>query len=351
MSFKLFTIVGARPQFVKAAAISRALKNYPQISEVIFHTGQHFDANMSDIFFEELGIPAPKHNLGIGGGPQGQMTGRMLEKLEAAMLEEAPDVVLIYGDTNSTLAGALAAVKLHIPVVHIEAGLRSFNKKMPEEVNRIVADSVSSLLLCPTDLAIENLRNEGVKEKCLQVGDVMYDATLYAKEFGPKFAKVFENADLPKSGFTLCTLHRAENTDNEARFANIIEYVVVQSKKQKVVLPAHPRIRERLKAIIGNDENFVLIDPVGYFDMHALLAACADVMTDSGGLQKEAYFHSKPCVTMRDETEWVETIDAGWNRLWITPEYKQPRNNIKDYGDGKAAQKCINAFIEHFNIR
>ncbi|MBN8647340.1 MAG: UDP-N-acetylglucosamine 2-epimerase (non-hydrolyzing) [Caulobacterales bacterium] len=345
MSFKLLTIVGARPQFIKAAAVSRVLKKFPNIEETIVHTGQHFDANMSDIFFEELNIPIPKHNLGVGGGPQGQMTGRMLEKLETTMIEEKPDAVLIYGDTNSTLAGALAAAKLHIPIVHIEAGLRSFNKRMPEEINRIVADSVSSLLLCPTNSAIDNLKNEGVNAKYLKVGDVMFDATIYAKEFGAKFANVFANQEIPKSGFTLCTLHRAENTDDEKRFLEIIDYIIEKSKAQKIVWPVHPRIRNRIKEIVGTDNNVILIDPVGYFDMHALLAACTDVMTDSGGLQKEAYFHEKLCVTIRDETEWVETINSGWNRLWTMPEFKSPRTKIPDYGDGNSAQKCVEEII------
>jgi UDP-GlcNAc3NAcA epimerase len=350
MAFSLFTIVGARPQFVKAAAISRALRDTPVIAERIVHTGQHYDANMSDVFFDELEIPHPARHLGIGGGGHGQMTGRMLEGLETAMIEDKPDAVLIYGDTNSTLAGALAAAKLNIPVIHIEAGLRSFNRRMPEEINRVMADHVSTLLVCPTAAAVTNLANEGITKGVVMAGDVMADATLFAIEKAKSGNNAVANLGLSAGSFVLCTLHRAENTDDPARFEAILAYVVKAAAGRKVVLPVHPRIRERLAARTAEFPTIVMIDPVGYFDMHALLAACGEVLTDSGGLQKEAYFHRKPCVTLRDETEWVETIAAGWNRLWTTDHYVTPQTEIADYGNGDAAKRTIDAILDAFGL-
>jgi UDP-GlcNAc3NAcA epimerase len=350
MTFSLFTIVGARPQFVKAAAISRALRDVPAIAERIIHTGQHYDANMSDIFFDELEIPHPARHLGVGGGSHGQMTGRMLEGLEAAMIEDKPDAVLIYGDTNSTLAGALAAAKLSIPVIHVEAGLRSFNRAMPEEINRIMADHVSTMLVCPTASAVANLANEGITKGVVMTGDVMADATLFAIEKAKSGTTIVADMGLTAGEFVMCTLHRQENTDDEARFESILKYVVNAAAGRKIVLPVHPRIRARLSARSGEFPGIIMIDPVGYFDMHALLAACGEVLTDSGGLQKEAYFHRKPCVTLRDETEWVETISAGWNRLWTVPDYVTPRVDIADYGTGDAAVRTVGAIVDAFGL-
>jgi UDP-GlcNAc3NAcA epimerase len=350
MSFQLFTIVGARPQFVKAAAISRALRKVPSISERIIHTGQHYDANMSDVFFDELEIPPPARHLGLGGGPQGQMTGRMLEGLEAAMLVDKPDAVLVYGDTNSTLAGALAAAKLNIPIIHVEAGLRSFNRRMPEEVNRVMADHVSTLLVCPTQTSVANLAREGITNGVTLAGDVMADATMFAIEKAKSGNTILAELGLKEDGFALCTLHRQENTDNEARFEELLTYVGEASRGQIIVLPVHPRIRARLTPRKSEFPNIMMIDPVGYFDMHALIAGCSVVLTDSGGLQKEAYFHRKPCVTLRDETEWVETIHAGWNRLWTVKDYASPKTEIADYGNGDAAERTVGAIVDTFDL-
>ena len=338
MTVRILSVVGARPQFIKAAAVSRVFLEAPDFEEVLVHTGQHFDDNMSAVFFEELAIPEPAHNLDIHGGSHGQMTGRMLEALEAVIEREKPGSVLVYGDTNSTLAGALAAAKLHIPVVHVEAGLRSFNRRMPEEINRVMADHLSAVLLCPTREAITNLANEGVTEGVHQVGDVMYDATLFAKAAAEKSMEVLERLGLERDGYSLCTVHRAENTDDGARFRRVMEFLEAAAEIGPVVFPIHPRTRQTLKRNDLTPKGIKLIDPVGYFDMHRLLSGATQVFTDSGGLQKEAYFHRVPCVTLRDETEWVETVDAGWNRLWTSDTYR-PRTEISDYGDGAAAQK------------
>jgi UDP-GlcNAc3NAcA epimerase len=350
VTFSLLTVVGARPQFVKAAAISRALRAVPEISEQIVHTGQHYDANMSDIFFDELEIPPPALHLGVGGGGHGQMTGRMLESLEKAILDTKPDGVLVYGDTNSTLAGALAAAKLDIPVIHVEAGLRSFNRRMPEEINRVMADHISTLLVCPTATAVENLAKEGITKGVVMTGDVMADATLFAIEKVKENNSIVADLGLVPNNFVLCTLHRAENTDDPARFEAVLDYVVRFAGDRTIVLPAHPRIQSRMASRAHEFKTLKLIDPVGYFDMNALLSACEEVATDSGGLQKEAYFHRKPCVTLRDETEWVETIQAGWNRLWTSQDYATPRRDIPDYGNGDAAEKTVAAIVKAFSI-
>ena len=351
------TVVGARPQFVKAAAVSRAFAADGRIVERIVHTGQHFDAAMSDRFFEELGIPAPKHDLGIAGLGHGAMTGRMLERLDALMREEAPSAVLVYGDTNSTLAGALAASKLGIPLVHVEAGLRSFNRAMPEEINRVVTDHVSDLLLCPTGLAVENLRREGIERGVRHVGDVMFDATLFAAERSVGRSTVLADLDLAPGGYALATVHRAENTDDPARLAEVMDYLSGAAEKRPVILPLHPRTKAALArtepALARTDmtpRGVRVIAPVGYLDMNRLLAGAALVMTDSGGLQKEAYFHRVPCITLREETEWRETVDAGWNRLWKTPETDvPPRREIADYGTGQAAHACVDAIADHLD--
>jgi len=343
---KVVTIVGARPQFVKAAAVSRAIRRTGGLHEVMVHTGQHFDANMSDIFFNELGIPAPAHHLGIGGGGHGAMTGRMLEGLETVLLNEAPEWVLVYGDTNSTLAGALAASKLHIPVVHVEAGLRSFNRRMPEEINRVLTDHIATLLLCPTETAVRNLAAEGITRGVHQVGDVMYDVTLHARSQAARTSGILERLGLAAGAYSLATVHRAENTDDAARLRAVVAHLEEVAAKRPVVLPLHPRT-----ARVAREQGVALdalrvIEPVGYLDMAALLAGCVDVHTDSGGVQKEAYFHRKPCVTLRDETEWVETIAAGWNRLWREPDYVTPRCDIADYGDGRCAERIVEVLLQ-----
>ena len=314
---KIITIVGARPQFVKAAVVSRELAKNAEIHEIILHTGQHFDKNMSDIFFEEMEIPTPDYNLNINGLSHGAMTGQMLEGIEKICLAEKPDYVMVYGDTNSTIAGALAAKKMGIGVIHIEAGLRSFNMSMPEEINRILTDRISDILFCPTDTAIENLEKDGIVDgevKVIQNGDVMQDAALYYAQKSVEKSKVLKENNLTPQGFVLATIHRQENTDNPERLIGIIDALNEISKEIPIVVPMHPRTRN----IIAREElniKFTVIDPVGYFDMLELLKHCKLVLTDSGGLQKEAYFFDKYCITLRNETEWVELIKNGFNTL------------------------------------
>lgn len=310
----LLTVVGARPQFIKAATISRQVALRTDIRELIVHTGQHFDADMSDIFFEELSIPRPDYHLGIGGGTHGLMTGRQLEAIEAVILKEKPDWVLVYGDTNSTLAGGLAAAKLNVPVAHVEAGLRSFNRRMPEEINRILTDHLSTMLFAPTDLARANLRAEGVSESSIRVsGDVMYDAALFYRDRA-RCPESFAATKLKPRAYILATIHRAENTDNPARMAAMFEGLARSG--EPVVLPLHPRTRQTLDRLqIPVPDNIYLVPPVGYLEMVWLEVNCRVIATDSGGVQKEAYFHGKPCVTLRDETEWVELVETGWNVL------------------------------------
>jgi len=336
MHKSILTVVGARPQFVKAAVLSRALR-HAGLREMMVHTGQHFDPGMSDVFFKELDIPEPAHRLHIHGGAHGEMTGRMLSGLEAVMIEVKPDWVVVYGDTNSTLAGALAAAKLLIPVAHVEAGLRSFNRRMPEEVNRVVADHLATLHLCPTQLAVQNLANEGVRTHVHQVGDVMYDATLFAIERSKASPAVQDKLGLP-DGYAVATVHRAENTDDPVMLRKVLDYLREKSRERSVVLPLHPRTRKSVEQHCLTLDGLRVIDPVSYLDMTQLLARACEVLTDSGGLQKEAYFHRVPCITLRTETEWVETIEHGWNRLWSTPDYA-PRSDIPDYGDGRAGEK------------
>ena len=346
MSHRIATVVGARPQFIKAATVSRALATLPSLTEHLIHTGQHFDDNMSEVFFRELAIPAPHYHLNVHGGGHGQMTGRMLEALEAVLVELAPDLVLVYGDTNSTLAGALAAAKLHIPVAHVEAGLRSFNRRMPEEVNRVLVDHVSALLFCPTHEAIANLAREGIVEGVHHTGDVMFDATFFARAAALTQAEVLQRHGLVAEHYVLCTLHRSENTEDETRLRALVEYVRECAQGEPVVFPVHPRTRLALARFRVATPGFVMLDPAGYFDLHRLLSGARLVMTDSGGLQKEAYFHRVPCVTLRDETEWTETLAAGWNRLWTCAEYAQPRTAVAEYGDGHAASLMVNLIAQ-----
>lgn len=315
---KIVTIIGARPQFIKAAAVSKAFtqcnnEKETQIEEVIIHTGQHFDENMSKIFFDEMGIPSPNYMLSINSLGHGAMTGRMLEEIETVLTKESPDWVLVYGDTNSTLAGALAASKLHIKVAHVEAGLRSFNKKMPEEINRVLTDNISDVLFCPTDSAMNNLKHEGIDGNITRVvknGDVMLDAALFFSSFTKSIS-----FDLPNT-YVLCSVHRAENTDSKEKLWEIFSALNEISSKIDIVLPLHPRTKKLIpKYGIELSSNIKVIDPVGYLEMIALIRDCKFVMTDSGGLQKEAFFFKKFCITMREETEWVELIENGVNFL------------------------------------
>jgi UDP-GlcNAc3NAcA epimerase len=338
---KIHTILGARPQFIKAGAFSRALKKYPEIRETIIHTGQHFDANMSDVFFKELDIPKPQYSLNINSGSHGQMTGRMLEGIEAILQQDKPDAVLVYGDTNSTLAGALSASKLHIPVIHIEAGLRSFNRKMPEEINRILTDHVSDYLFCPTKTAVDNLKNEGITNGVHHVGDIMYDATFYAMDYiKTNFSVPQKLMGLP-SEFALMTMHRAESTESMKEFHAIMDYTLDFAKDHdlKIIFPVHPRTKSLVQnAKLG--DTFITLEPLSYFETQYCLSKASFVLTDSGGLQKEAYFHRVPCITLRTETEWVETIECGWNRLWRNPLYNE-RKCIHEYGIGNTAEDII----------
>jgi UDP-GlcNAc3NAcA epimerase len=346
---KILTIVGARPQFIKAAAVSRAVAKFDDVTEVIVHTGQHFDKNMSEVFFEEMHIPKPDHHLHINSLTHGAMTGRMLEGIEGVILEEKPDWVLVYGDTNSTLAGALAASKLHIPLAHVEAGLRSFNMKMPEEVNRILTDRISTVLFCPTSTAIKNLDNEGfgkLENEVVQVGDVMYDAALFYADKSRK-----PDFEVPEK-FILTTCHRAENTDDPKKLANIINGLNEIHRETPVILPLHPRTKNYI-AKYGLKPEFQLVDPVGYLEMVYLLQNCSMVMTDSGGLQKEAFFFKKPCITLRDETEWVELIEHKVNYLCqvanegeMVSLFEQVRGEEIDfeinlYGEGDTAELIV----------
>lgn len=314
---KIITILGARPQFVKAAVLSRIIAKHQKIEEIIIHTGQHYDANMSEVFFQEMEIPKPKYNLDINGLGHGAMTGQMLEKIEAVLLNEKPDAIVIYGDTNSTIAGALAAKKLAIKVIHIEAGLRSFNMKMPEEINRILTDRISDLLLCPTNSAIDNLKKEGFENlpiKVVKCGDIMKDAVEYYSQTSAKKAAAYNALNLEQNNFVLATIHRQENTDDLDRLKSIFEGLEEISKEKTVVLPLHPRT----KAILEKNNlnyNITTIPPVGYFDMLELLKNCAMVVSDSGGLQKEAFFNKKHCIIARDETEWIELVENGFAKI------------------------------------
>ncbi len=314
---KIVTILGARPQFVKAAVLSRVIAKYKEVEEVIIHTGQHYDANMSDIFFDEMEIPKPKYNLAINGMSHGAMTGQMLIDIESILMKESPDLVVVYGDTNSTLAGSLAAKKMNIKVVHVEAGLRSFNMKMPEEINRILTDRISDLLLCPTDTAIENLQKEGFTNfpaKMVKCGDIMKDAVEFYGKISAEKSSIISRLKLVPNEFVLATIHRQENTDNLEKLKEIFEGLQLISKEKQVVMPLHPRT----KAILTNHQlnyGVQIIDPVGYFDMLELLKKCNLVVTDSGGLQKEAFFNKKHCIIAREETEWVELVANGFAKI------------------------------------
>lgn len=355
---KIITVIGARPQFIKASSLSREIAKHNDIEEIIIHTGQHYDANMSNVFFEELEIPKPKYNLGIGGGTHGQNTGRMLEGIEKILIDEKPNYLLVYGDTDSTLAASLAASKLHISVIHIEAGLRSFNKKMPEELNRILTDHVSEYLFTPTETATKHLLNEGIKkDKIYQVGDIMYDTALYFGDKADKESKILDTLNLIEKDFYLVTVHRQENTDDKTRLENIFNGLNSLSSKNKIVLPLHPRTRKKLLEF-GLDKllnNLIITEPLGYLDMVKLEKNAKGIITDSGGIQKEAFFYGVPCFTLRDETEWVELVDIGVNKLIHNNEniYSQLINskinefnfNSNIYGLGNTSELIINELL------
>jgi len=339
---KLVTIVGTRPQFIKAFALSRVLKDDRDFEEILVHTGQHFDANMSSIFFSELDIAPPHYHFAVNSTSHGAMTGEMLQAIEHVLIAEKPSAAIVYGDTNSTLAGALAAAKLQIPLIHIEAGLRSFNKGMPEEINRVVTDHVSDILFCPTRVAAANLEREGIDRGVNLVGDLMYDATLIATPIAERSSTILDDLKLSPRRYGVATIHRAANTDDAAMLSRLFDYCAGQAREMPIILPIHPRTLAAAKraGIDPARSGIRVIQPLGYLDMCKLVHHASVVLTDSGGLQKEAYFHRVPCVTLRDETEWTETVACGWNRLWETADYR-PRRDILDYGEGDAARQIL----------
>jgi UDP-N-acetylglucosamine 2-epimerase (non-hydrolysing) len=357
---KVLSIVGARPQIIKAFPVSKALKG--TFKEILVHTGQHYDREMSQVFFEELGLYEPHYNLEVGSGSHAWQVGNMLIKLEKVLREEKPDLVLVYGDTNSTLAGALAAVKLHIPVAHVEAGLRSFDLKMPEEVNRVLTDRISRFLFCPTKKAVENLKKESLGKNAFLVGDVMYDASLFFGEVAEKKSKILEKLDLSPREYLLCTIHRASNTDNQGNLSRIVKALCESG--ENIIFPAHPRTIKYLKkwnllSSLRKSKNVRVLQALGYFDFLLLEKNAKKILTDSGGVQKEAYFYRVPCITLRENTEWVETVESGWNVLVGTDPAKiveaishftpnsSGRKNF--YGEGNAALKIVKVFEDHFS--
>ncbi len=357
---KILTVVGARPQFVKATVVSKQLAETGAIEEIIVHTGQHYDKNMSDVFFTELRIPQPKYNLAVAGGRHGASTGQMLEKIEEVLLAESPQALMVYGDTNSTLAGALAARKMNIPVIHVEAGLRSFEMRMPEEINRILTDRISSLLFCPTDTAVQNLRNEGFEHfdaSIIKCGDVMQDAAIYFGGISDEESTIVSQMQLDK--YVLGTIHRAENTDNASNIASIVTAFNEINKEVQVVIPLHPRTRKIIEQQKLNCD-FTVIEPVGYVDMIQLIKNAMLVMTDSGGLQKEAFFFRKNCVTLREQTEWVELVNGGFNIIAGTDKnnitqcfremlLRTPDFDIDLYGNGNASKVIAHNILKYFS--
>ena len=361
---QIITIIGARPQFIKASVVSRAIAAHnrtgrkPNINEYILHTGQHYDRNMNDVFFQVLGLKKPEWRLQCGGTTShAKMLAEMLVGIEKALIARRPDYVLVYGDTNSTLAGALAASQLHIPVLHVEAGLRSYNKRMPEETNRILTDHLSSMLFCPTSQAVRNLVKENMTEGLFNTGDVMYDAALQFGKVATEKSEILATLGLQSKKFRLCTVHRAENTDDPERLTQIIlALTAIASPDCPVILPLHPRTKVCLKnfqlyATIATNPSLRLIEPVDYLDMLMLEKNAATILTDSGGVQKEAYFYRTPCITLRDETEWMETVHAGWNQIAGFQTEKivacmattPAQSEINDFGDGQAATKIVQA--------
>ncbi len=363
---RILSIVGARPQFVKAATVSRAISEKKRlnpsifISEEIIHTGQHFDYGMSQVFFEKLKMPEPAVNLGVNSFSHGEMTGRMMIGLEKVFLERKPDWVLVFGDTNSTMAAALAATKLYIPVAHVEAGLRSFNKMMPEEINRVVTDHVADLLLCPTLTAVKNLNNEGLTDNVHRVGDVMYDSALYFMQTAEKDSQILDELALESGKYCLATVHRAENINNPPNLASILKALEEIAKNDcPIILPLHPGTRSKIEASGRILKHIQVIEPVDYLDMLMLEKHARMIFTDSGGVQKEAYWCGVPCVTMREETEWVETVDTGWNQLVGADKVKildafhtaEKGGDQQDaYGDGQAAEKILEMMVSNLEL-
>lgn len=361
---KILTIIGARPQFIKAAMLNQAIRARNDISEVLVHTGQHHDALMSDVFFQQLDIHPPHHSLGVSGGTHGDMTGRMMVMLDPVMLAEKPDLVLLYGDTNSTLAGAVCASKLGLPVVHVEAGLRSFNRDMPEEINRVLTDHLSRFLFCPTEAAVKNLAAEGITEIVRNVGDIMYDASLhYGAKSGARSLLGAELAGfVDRADYVLATVHRQENTDDPQRLARIVTGLLEIADAKPVVLPLHPRTRGKLDeqslARLSSHPRIALVQPLGYLEMLQLERSAQLILTDSGGVQKEAFFFKVPCATLRDQTEWVELVESDWNVLVdVTKDSiaevalqrygRKGRDNFNPYGDGKTAERILEILLAH----
>ncbi len=346
---KIVSVVGARPQFIKALPVSLALKD--SFKEVLIHTGQHYDKDMSQVFFDELKPLSSHYNLGVGSASHGCQTGQMLIRLEGVLLKEKPDLVLVYGDTNSTLAGALAAVKLHLLIGHVEAGLRSFDKKMPEEVNRVLVDHMADFLFCPTQASVNNLLKEGIKENVFQVGDVMYDSVLLFQKKAESSSKILKKLKLEPKEYLLCTIHRASNTDIKENLSSIIKALIESG--EKTVFPVHPRTRKYLSEwgldqLLKKAPKVRIIKPLGYLDFLQLEKNARKILTDSGGVQKEAYFFKVPCLTLRETTEWIETVEAGWNKLVGTKpetiiqaikEFFPPKRQKNLYGDGKSSEK------------
>ncbi len=374
---KIVTVVGARPQFIKASAVSRAIQGLnrrrSRIQEILVHTGQHYDDVMDKVFFEELELPKPDYHLGVGSGSHGGQTGRMLERIEAVLVKERPRWVLVYGDTNSTLAGAMAAAKLNIPVAHVEAGLRSYHRKMPEEINRLLTDHLSTFLFCPTNQAVKNLAKEGIKDSnrrpVKKVGDVMYDSILYYSEIAEKKSSIIQdlglclstpNSKLKNQDYYLATLHRAENTDDPKRLRSILKALNEIGRKVSVILPLHPRTKKMMEVhhLLSKSRWIRLIDPVSYLDMLHLEKNAKAILTDSGGVQKEAYWLSVPCLTLREETEWVETVQSRWNTLVGTEPKKivrtvgrfnkkaLPKKRSSAFGDGKASEMIVGLLVK-----
>jgi len=357
---KTIDIVGARPQFIKVAPVLQSIVDYnlkhpdSPIQEILIHTGQHYDYEMSQVFFDDLGLKSPDYHLGVGSGSHAYQTGEMLKRIEEILVHEDPDCVVVYGDTNSTLAGALAATKLHIPIVHVEAGLRSFNRRMPEEINRVLTDHVSDLLLCPTPTAVENLAREGIGQGVHWVGDVMYDAVLLYRDLARERSAILKELNLQPREYVLATVHRAENTDDPERLAEILQALEYIARAHiPVVLPLHPRTRKRLQDNGLVPEHLRVLDPVSYLDMLVLEEHAHAILTDSGGVQKEAFFFKVPCITLREETEWVETVESGWNVLvghraeeilrsfHRTLEVDARRKEVNPYGEGRSAYQVI----------
>lgn len=352
---KLVSILGARPQFIKSAPVSRELKNAHHY-ELVVHTGQHYDVEMSAVFFGELGLSKPDYNLGVGSGLQGEQTGKMLIAIEEVLLKEEPDVVLVYGDTNSTIAGALAAAKLHIRLAHVEAGLRSFDREMPEEINRVLTDHISDILFCPTRTAVKNLKSEGIVEGVYNVGDVMFDALLYNREIAERKSTILEKLGLKSKEYLVATVHRASNTDNRVNLQNIVDALC--EIDETIVFPIHPRTAKYLREYGLYDKlqrKVKLTKPLGYFDFLKLMSNAKKILTDSGGVQKEAYMLGVPCITLRENTEWIETVKGGWNVLVGSDkeliinmtqgfEPKIKRKNI--FGDGNASRKIVEILEE-----